>query len=90
MNARVKNCVKDLNLTEEDAKKMIRSVDEARDNYHMLMPASFHLTLSIKISWLTAVYLVLRKQPIFWLILSEESLSLRQYNDTRVKRSKST
>ena len=34
-DARVKNCVKDLNLTEEDAKKMIRSVDEARDNYHM-------------------------------------------------------
>ncbi len=32
---RVKNCVKDLNLTEADAKKMIRSVDEARDDYHM-------------------------------------------------------
>ncbi len=32
---RVKNCVKDLNLTEADAKKMIRSVDEARDGYHM-------------------------------------------------------
>ena len=31
---RVKNCVKDLNLTEADAKKMIRSVD-ARDDYHM-------------------------------------------------------
>lgn len=32
---RVKNCVKDLNLTEADAKKMIRSVDEERDDYHM-------------------------------------------------------
>lgn len=32
---RVKNCVKDFNLTEADAKKMIRSVDEARDDYHM-------------------------------------------------------
>ena len=32
---RVKNCVKDLNLTEADAKKMIRSVDAARDDYHM-------------------------------------------------------
>lgn len=32
---RVKNCVKDLNLTEADAKKMIRSVDEARDDYNM-------------------------------------------------------
>ena len=32
---RVKNCVKDLNLTEADAKKMIRSVDEARDDYYM-------------------------------------------------------
>lgn len=32
---RVKNCVQDLKLGEEEAKKMIRSVDEARDNYHL-------------------------------------------------------
>lgn len=33
--ARVKNCVNDLNMDEEEARKMIKSVDEARDHYHM-------------------------------------------------------
>lgn len=64
---RVKNCVKDLNLTEEDAKKMIRSVDEARDNYHMhyagFLPSDpKHKTIMIDSSSLgvegTAEYLV--------------------------------
>ena len=30
-NARVKNCIQDLKLEEQEAKKMIRSVDEARE-----------------------------------------------------------
>lgn len=33
--ARVKNCIEDLHLDEDEARKMIKSVDEARDNYHM-------------------------------------------------------
>jgi cytidylate kinase len=33
--ARVKNCVEELHLEEAEAKKMIKSVDEARDTYHM-------------------------------------------------------
>lgn len=33
--ARVKNCIEDLHLDEEEARKMIKAVDEARDNYHM-------------------------------------------------------
>ena len=32
---RVKNCVEELQLEEDVAKKMIKAVDEARDNYHM-------------------------------------------------------
>lgn len=32
---RVENCVNDLGLKEEDAKKMIVAVDEARNSYHM-------------------------------------------------------
>ena len=32
---RVKNCVEELHLEEDVAKKMIKAVDEARDNYHM-------------------------------------------------------
>lgn len=39
--ARVKNCVEDLKLDEADAKRMIKSVDEARDQYHMHY-AGFH------------------------------------------------
>ena len=66
-DARVKNCVKDLNLTEDEAKKMIRSVDEARDNYHMhyagFLPSDpKHKTIMIDSSSLgvegTAEYLV--------------------------------
>lgn len=34
-DARVKNCIEDLKLSETEAKKMIQSVDEARNNYHM-------------------------------------------------------
>lgn len=33
--ARVRNCIEDLQLDEAEAKKMIKSVDEARDTYHM-------------------------------------------------------
>ena len=33
--ARIKNCIEELNLDETEAKKMIKSVDEARDSYHM-------------------------------------------------------
>lgn len=33
--ARVKNCIEDLHLEEAEAKRMIKSVDEARDTYHM-------------------------------------------------------
>ena len=33
--ARIKNCIEDLKLDEEEAIKMIKRVDEARDNYHM-------------------------------------------------------
>ncbi len=33
--ARVANCVNDLNMDEDEARKMIRAVDEARDHYHM-------------------------------------------------------
>jgi cytidylate kinase len=33
--ARVKNCVEELHLEEAEARKMIKSVDEARDTYHM-------------------------------------------------------
>lgn len=39
--ARIKNCIQDLGLTEKEAKKMIQSVDEARDQYH-LHYAGFH------------------------------------------------
>ena len=64
---RVKNCVNDLHLSEEEAKKMIRSVDEARDNYHMhyagFLPSDpKHKTIMIDSSSLgvegTAEYLV--------------------------------
>ena len=34
-NARVKNCVRDLKMEEKEARKMIRSVDEAREQYHL-------------------------------------------------------
>lgn len=33
--ARLRHCIEDLNLSETEARKMIRSVDEARDSYHM-------------------------------------------------------
>lgn len=33
--ARIKNCIEDLGLSESEAKKMIKAVDEARDHYHM-------------------------------------------------------
>lgn len=33
--ARLKHCVEDLQMDETEAKKMIKSVDEARDSYHM-------------------------------------------------------
>ena len=33
--ARIRNCVEDLHMDEEEARRMIKSVDEARDNYHM-------------------------------------------------------
>ena len=33
--ARVKNCVEELNMEEDEARKMIKAVDEARDRYHM-------------------------------------------------------
>lgn len=39
--ARVKNCIEDLKLSEDEAKRMIKSVDEARDRYHMHY-AGFH------------------------------------------------
>ena len=32
---RIKNCVEELHLEESEAKKMIKEVDQARDNYHM-------------------------------------------------------
>ena len=34
-NARVRNCIQNLKLEEQEAKKMIRSVDEAREQYHL-------------------------------------------------------
>lgn len=34
-DARLKHCTEDLGLEEEEAKHMIRSVDEARDQYHL-------------------------------------------------------
>ncbi len=33
--ARIRNCVEDLHMDEEEARRMIKSVDEARDHYHM-------------------------------------------------------
>ncbi len=33
--ARLEHCIKDLGLEEDEARKMIKSVDEARDSYHM-------------------------------------------------------
>ncbi len=33
--ARLEHCIKDLGLEEEEARKMIKSVDEARNSYHM-------------------------------------------------------
>lgn len=33
--ARIRNCVEDLHMEEEEARRMIKSVDEARDHYHM-------------------------------------------------------
>lgn len=33
--ARVKNCIEDLKLDEDEARRMIKAVDEARDHYHM-------------------------------------------------------
>ena len=33
--ARLENCVNTLNLSEAEAKRMIQSVDQARDQYHM-------------------------------------------------------
>ena len=34
-DARVKHCVEDLGMTQEEARRMISRVDGARDNYHM-------------------------------------------------------
>lgn len=39
--ARIRNSVEDLKLSESEAKRMIKSVDEARDQYHMHY-AGFH------------------------------------------------
>lgn len=33
--ARIRNCIEDLHMDEEEARRMIKSVDEARDHYHM-------------------------------------------------------
>ena len=33
--ARIKNCIEKLNLDEDEAKRMIQEVDEARDSYHL-------------------------------------------------------
>ncbi|MGN0161027.1 MAG: AAA family ATPase [Lachnospiraceae bacterium] len=33
--ARLKHCIEDLNMEEAEARRMMRSVDEARDSYHM-------------------------------------------------------
>lgn len=34
-DARLEHCIKDLGLEEEEARRMIKSVDEARNSYHM-------------------------------------------------------
>lgn len=34
-DARLEHCIKDLGLAEEEARRMIKSVDEARNSYHM-------------------------------------------------------
>ena len=33
--ARLKHCIEDLNMDETEARRMMKSVDEARDSYHM-------------------------------------------------------
>ena len=33
--ARLEHCIKDLGLEEQEARRMIKSVDEARNSYHM-------------------------------------------------------